>query len=397
MLARTLPWLALTCATVLAQVRVERAENLPDFPDPAGRAGMAAAAVRLPDGSEGLLVAGGANFPGRAPWDGGEKAFYADIVLLRKVDGAWKWEKVGDLPEPVAYAAFGPCKEGMIVAGGVNASGHLAAVRVITPDGKVTSRRPLPITLAYPASAVGDNQLYVIGGQATPTSTTAEPFFGVLDLEDPAPHWEVRPWVGNGRILASAGVLDGKLLLAGGCTLRADAQGKPQRTYLSDTRVFKLGSGAKDWESASVAGPSLPFPAVASCGPVVVGDEQLMLLGADDGSHYGKSPQTHPGQRADILVVDLEAGDVKTAGTLAVACVTAPAIKLGTDIVVVSGETKPGIRTAAMQVVRLTQQPSSGWGLQAWLALAAGVLAAAAALWTWQARRRRAAARQQGA
>lgn len=362
MLARTLTWLALTCAAVLAQVKIDRIENLPDFPDPAGRAGMAAATVRLPDGSEGLLIAGGANFPGRAPWDGGEKVFYADIVLLRKVDGAWKWEKVGDLPEPVAYAAFGPCKEGLVLAGGVNASGHLAAVRVITADGKVTGRRPLPTTLAYAACAVDNNLLYVIGGQATPTSTAAEPFFGVLDLKDPAPSWESRPWVANGRILATAGVLDGRLVLAGGCSLKAGADGKPERTYLRDTRVFRTSGDPKaDWESASVAGPELPFPVAAACGPAVVREGRVILLGADDGSHYGKPPQDHPGQRADILVLDPRAGTVENAGKLGIGCVTAPAVVMGSDIVLVSGETKPGIRTPAMQALRMSFVRSYGW------------------------------------
>lgn len=383
MTRRILSLLALSCVTALAQVRIERAEDLLPFPDPAGRAGMAAATVRLEDGSEGLLIAGGANFPGRAPWEGGEKVFYADIVLLRKVDGAWTWQKVGDLPEPVAYAAFGPCKEGLILAGGANASGHLSAVRVITPDGRVTSRRPLPTTLAYAACAVDNNRLYVIGGQATPTSTEADPFFGVLDLKDPAPSWEARPWVANGRILATAGVLDGKLLLAGGCSLKAGPDGKPQRTYLRDTRIFNLSANPPDWESASVAGPQLPFALAAACGPAVVRESRLILLGGDDGSHYGKPPEDHPGQRADILVVDPRAGTVEVAGKLGTGCVTAPAVVMGSDIVVVSGETKPGVRTPAMQVLRMSFSLSYGW-----IDLLTAALAVAAiALVAWQALR----------
>jgi len=362
MISRILSLLALSCVTVLAQVRIERGENLVDFPDRVGRAGMAAATVRLGDGSDGILVVGGANFPGKAPWNGGEKVFHADIVLLRKVDGVWTWFKVGDLPEPVAYPAFAPCKEGLVIAGGVNATGHLAAVRVITPDGRVSNRRPLPTTLAYAACAEDNGRLFVIGGQATPTSTEADPFFGVLNLRDPAPTWEVRPWLANGRILATAGVLDGKLVLAGGCSLKAGPDGKPVRTYLRDSRVFNLSANPPDWESASVAGPELPSPIAAACGPAIVREGRLILLGGDNGSRYGQPPQDHPGQMTDVLVLDPRAGTVEASeARLAVGCVTAPAVVLGSDIVVVSGETKPGVRTPAMQVLRMAFTPVYTW------------------------------------
>jgi len=361
MIARILTLLTLSYVTVLAQVKIERGENLPAFPDPVGRAGMAAAAVTLADGSEGLLVVGGANFPGRAPWDGGEKVFHADIVLLRKVDGTWTWSKIGDLPEPVAYAAFGPCKEGLVIAGGVNAEGHLAAVRVITPDGRVSSRRPLPMPLAYAACAMDNERLFVIGGQTTPTATSAEPFFGLLDLNDSDARWVTRPWLANGRILSTAGVLDGELVLAGGCSLKAGPDGKPFRTYLSDTRVFDLASKATDWDSASVAGPQLPFPVAAACGPAVALGDRLILVGADDGSHYGKPPANHPGQRGDILVLDPSEGTVEIVGKIAIGCVTTPAVRLGSDIVIVSGETKPGVRTAEMQVLRTSVTSSPAW------------------------------------
>jgi hypothetical protein len=386
MIGRILTLLALSCVVAVAQVKIERGDNLPAFPDPVGRAGMAAAAVRLADGSQGLLVVGGANFPGRAPWDGGEKVFHADIVLLSKIDGAWTWTKVGDLPEPVAYAAFGPCKEGLVIAGGVNAEGHLAAVRVITPEGRVSSRRPLPTTLAYAACATDGDRLVVIGGQSTPTATSAEPFFGLLDLSEPDARWLAKPWLANGRILGTAGVLDGKLVLAGGCTLKSGPDGKPFRTYLSDTRVFKLDSDATDWESASVAGPQLPFPVVAACGPAVAIGERLILIGADDGSHYGKPPANHPGQRGDILVIDPDEGTVEIAGKIATGCVTTPAVQLGSDIVIVSGETKPGVRTAEMQVLRTTVSQGQGWVPTLSAALAAVVGAAALG---WAIRRSR--------
>ena len=47
---RLLPWLGLLLTTAFA-----RAQDLPDLPDPVGRAGMMAAVLREPDGSEVIL------------------------------------------------------------------------------------------------------------------------------------------------------------------------------------------------------------------------------------------------------------------------------------------------------------------------------------------------------
>ena len=64
-------------ATALGQVSVAPGDTMPPLPDVQGRAGMAAVAVQLPDGRKAVLAAGGANFPDRAPWDGGTKVFHA--------------------------------------------------------------------------------------------------------------------------------------------------------------------------------------------------------------------------------------------------------------------------------------------------------------------------------
>ena len=67
MIGRIFTLLTLSCVGVSAQIQLAVGENLPAFPDPAGRAGMAAATVTLEDKSQGILIVGGANFPGRAP------------------------------------------------------------------------------------------------------------------------------------------------------------------------------------------------------------------------------------------------------------------------------------------------------------------------------------------
>jgi hypothetical protein len=39
-----------------------------------------------------LIVAGGANFPDKMPWDGGKKIWHDTAFVLDKTNGAWRGE-----------------------------------------------------------------------------------------------------------------------------------------------------------------------------------------------------------------------------------------------------------------------------------------------------------------
>jgi hypothetical protein len=84
------PWrLALVAAALLAFPAVAaepvRWERLAPLPDSEGFAYPFAGVHR-----GALLVAGGANFPGKRPWDGGEKVWYDTVFVLERPEGAWK-------------------------------------------------------------------------------------------------------------------------------------------------------------------------------------------------------------------------------------------------------------------------------------------------------------------
>ena len=184
-----LRYFALLCLAL----RMTAAEPLPDIPDPLGRAGMMAAVLKDTDGQEVILAAGGCNFPGKMPWDGGTKVFYADIFLLKKTAGKWAWRLVGQLPTPTAYAAFAatPARDGLVIAGGCNADGHLSAVLVVKADGKCL---PLEAKLAEPRAYAGcftlGSRLIVSGGTSQPTATAALATMTVLDLAKPTDGWK---------------------------------------------------------------------------------------------------------------------------------------------------------------------------------------------------------------
>src|SRR5690242_19451692 len=69
--------------------------KLPSIPDQVGRAGMFAGVSK-----GALLVGGGANFPGKMPWEGGRKMWHDTVYVLSKTNGAWR--EAGKLPQPLA-------------------------------------------------------------------------------------------------------------------------------------------------------------------------------------------------------------------------------------------------------------------------------------------------------
>ena len=158
--------MAAPAANASFSVDVHPAGAIPDLPDPAGRAGMAAGTVTESDGTQSIIAAGGANFPQAAPGastpeERGPKAYHQDIFKLRN----GQWSKAGTLPAPLGYAAFASVGKGLAVAGGHNAEGILKDALLIKADGSVEKLPPLPVPVTEAAFAAHGNKLFVIGGR----------------------------------------------------------------------------------------------------------------------------------------------------------------------------------------------------------------------------------------
>ncbi|MEM9383214.1 MAG: hypothetical protein AAGB93_24935, partial [Planctomycetota bacterium] len=100
-------------------------DALAPLPDAIGYGGPFVATLDGPDG-EVLLVAGGANFPGAPPWEGGAKVWHADTWLF---DGD-AWTAGPPLPAPRAYGAVVPQGGEAGLLGGGGAPGKNAQVLV---------------------------------------------------------------------------------------------------------------------------------------------------------------------------------------------------------------------------------------------------------------------------
>jgi len=277
--------------------------------------GVAGAFAGVSDGA--LIVAGGANFPNGFPWEGGKKVWHDDIFVLTASDGSW--QRVGKLPRPLAYGVSINTDRGLICIGGNDATQQYADVFLLNHRGETTRLPDLPLSLANAAGAQLDGIIYVAGGE------TAEGTRKIFLAFDGKQWRQLPPWPGCGRMLAQAAAVKDAFYLVGGVELIAG-----KRRYLRDAYRYHPTTG---WERL----PDLPRPLAAA---PAIGGERLLIFGGDDGSKVGAQP--HPGFCTEILSYE---NGWKTVGQLPAPRVTTTAVRWNGQIVIPSGEARPGVRS----------------------------------------------------
>lgn len=339
-------WLWLLPGAASAQVKVS-ARELPLLPDKLGVAGAFAGVS-----GDALIVAGGANFPGKPPWENGIKKWHDEIYVLPY--GATNWLTGSKLPHPLGYGVSLNFDDGVLCIGGNDAERHHREVFLLRwRDGRVlveTNFPALPEPLANACGAICMGQVYIIGGETTPGATRAMASAWRLNPKAQDASWIRLPdCPGPGRTLAVAGASGNQVYVAGGVALSAGADGKPVRRYLSGTYVLTHGGHA--WETRK----DLPIPLAAVPGPIQhVANGWFALFGGDDGSHYGfQPPNHHPGFSLNILLWHPERELFHIAGQLKLSCVTTRAVLWRDEIIVPGGEVRPGVRSPVVTAYRV--------------------------------------------
>ncbi len=313
-------------------------KNLPALPDAKGFAGSFAGVS-----AGALLVAGGANFPGRPPWEGGVKTWHDRIFVLEQPTASW--HPAGHLPRPSAYGLSFSTTGGVVMVGGGDATRNFADVSLAQWDGvavKFTALPALPAPLALAAGALVDRTVYVAGGLDRPDAKEARRIFLSLDLDQPAAGWRtLDPWPGAERFLAAGAACDGAFYLFGGARLVPDAHGQPRRDWLRDAWRYAPGAG---WTRLA----DLPRPVVAAPSPAPVIGGKILLLGGDDGAQIDTPPAQHRGFPRAVLAYDVRADRWAETGPVPFSLVTTPAVIWRGLIVIPGGEARPGIRSPAV-------------------------------------------------
>jgi N-acetylneuraminic acid mutarotase len=323
--------------------------RLPSLPDGEGFAGGFAG---VSGGA--LIVAGGANITGDKWAEPLTKKWYDSVFVLERPEGAWK--SGGKLPRALGYGVSVTFDDSVICIGGSDASQHFAEVfRMQWKDGEIqiSSLPGLPGPCANACGALIGRTIYVAGGIAAPTATTALKTFWALDLAEAEPRWrELEPWPGPERMLAVAGALDGSFFLFSGAKLRAGADGKPAREFLRDAYRFTPGKGWKrlaDLPRAAVAAPS-PAPAD--------GPSRLLVFSGDDGLNVTFQPVgKHPGFPRDTLAYEVPTDTWSVLDGLPFSRATAPVVSWRGCVVIPNGEVRPRVRTPEVWSLQVPRVP----------------------------------------
>lgn len=298
-----------------------------------------------------LIVAGGANFPDKRPWEGGTKVWYDKVFVLDRPDGAWR--EAGRLPRPLGYGVSLTATEGVLCLGGSDAERHHAECFILRLDAsskpETVPLPPLPKPSANLSGALLGRTVFVAGGLEKPDASEALRTFWSLDLDRPKQGWrELEPWPGRGRMLAAVGALDGSFFLVGGAALKAGADGKPEREWLRDGWRYTPGQG---WQAIADA----PQISVAAPTPMPASGGRLLLIGGDDGSQLHATPDEHRGFPTDVFAYDPVGDAWSRAGSVPLGLVTTPAVVWEGRVLLPGGEKKPGFRSTEVWALPLAR------------------------------------------
>jgi N-acetylneuraminic acid mutarotase len=319
-----------------AHITPLRWARLPAVPD---REGFAAPFAGV--SGRALLVAGGANFPDKKPWEGGAKVWYDTVFVLEQPGGAWL--EAGKLPRPLGYGVSVSTADGVLCLGGSDAKRHYADAFLLRwSNGKLHRRKmpSLPAPRANMCGAMVGHTVYLAGGADSATATNALKTFWSLDLAAKRPRWQsLPPCPGPARMLAVAGAHDGAFFLFSGVSLHGGADGKPVRSYLRDAYRFTPAAG---WTRLA----DMPRATVAAPSPAPLRDSRLLVISGDDGALANFEPKSrHPGFPRDVLAYDPRADRWSHLGDSPLSRATVPVVEWQEHAVIPNGEARPGVRS----------------------------------------------------
>ncbi|MCY2976604.1 MAG: galactose oxidase [Planctomycetota bacterium] len=322
--------------------------QLPSLPSIEGFAGLFAGTQ-----NDVLIVAGGASFPDKMPWEGGKKVWYDRVYALESIDG--KWKDIGKLPRSLGYGVSISIDDSIICIGGSDSHRHYAdCFRIQYRDGRlVTTLLPsLPKPCANSCGTMIKNVVYVAGGLESPTATSTLKTFWSLDLADSNAVWkEHETWPGSGRMLSVAAALDESFYLFSGADLKTLSDGSTSREYLRDAYSYQPNYG---WRRIA----DMPRPTVAAPSPAAkIGESTLLIISGDDGEDVDFQPiEKHPGFPKSGLTYNTINNSWEFKESFPFGHVTTSSVQWHNHFIIPSGEIRPGKRSPNVWSLRSIQK-----------------------------------------
>lgn len=324
-----------------------------------------------------LLVAGGANFPERAPWLGGQKKYYSEgFVFRRDRTDSLLLLKSFSLPASLAYSASCSTPQGVVTAGGENETGILRKVLLLrwneaAQTVEMKELPDLPFAVANASLAFHQNKLYLAGGERA-ADVTSE--LWTLDLSNTAAGWKQGPSlpkpVSHAVMVVQSNGKDDCLYFFGG---------RKRNAYsVSDlyASVFQFDFNKGVWSEKK----PLPYALSAGTG-IAAGKHFALLFGGDTGETFHKTEaliatisketdaakkqrlteekiivqSTHPGFCRQVLLYDAKKDKWSPYGCIPFAApATTTAVKWDYSVYIPSGEIKAGVRTPEILMAKIS-------------------------------------------
>lgn len=346
--------------------------SLPDLPG-GKQLGVAGPFAGISDGV--MLIAGGSNFPGAKPWEGGKKVNRNEIYALKKLPGG-KFECMllkDRLPKGIAYGASITTEKGIICIGGETdgASCSNTVLRIQfdaeTKKVKLFVLPPFPIPIVNCCAALIQNTVFVFGGESNgaPVSSSFQ-----LDLDDEHLGWKSIPALPiamshSVAVVQSNGHYPCIYVIGGRSATASGISDLHKSTFCYDPVLQK-------WQELSDVSDGKKATNLSAATAVAVGDNHILLIGGDKGDIFHKIESYnaaisksasekerqrlsaeklqlvthHPGFSRDVYLYNTRADKWQKLGELPFyGQVTTTAVKWGNDIFIPGGEIMPGTRT----------------------------------------------------
>lgn len=304
---------------------------LPPLPPVAGASvqpGVAGAFAGVHN--DGLIVAGGANFPDGLPWarmaDGSNprKIYKDDIYLLRREGKQYRW-RLSDtkLPDGISYGVSIPTAEGVLCVGGewrsygekgvqkfksdrVFLLKHIDGDVVISDrlDEGAESFPVLPQAVAAMAGAKIGDTIYILGGNNGNVETRNCWRLDLGKRHDPDHFvWEPFPaWPGPPRShLIAASQSDG----ANDCLFIFSGRYKDEnKGWVCLTDAYKFDPNSEKWTTLSDVGTGLGSTnasCVMAAPGIETGAQHILIFGGASGERFVEVEQELPRKIAALL------------------------------------------------------------------------------------------------
>jgi cyclically-permuted mutarotase family protein len=357
--------------------------SVPDAGDAKTSLGLAGAINGV--NNDVLIVAGGSNFPGKLPWEGGMKVYYDNIFVLEKKGNEYCWNKnvKSVLPESIAYCGNTSIQLGIVCVGGENENGISKKCFLLKWNAKenevlLEPLPDLPLALTNVAVANMDDVIYAVAGNKQENSSSS--FFS-LDLKDRNLHWKSLPDVpialANATSIAQNGPSGKEIFVIGGRSKTMSGISELHNT------TFAFNPKNNEWKKCADISDGKNITDLSAASGVSLGQNTILITGFDNGKTFhqietliskiseaqtpdekGKLTKEknnlsihHKGFDKSLLLCNTNSDAWTKTGELPLpAHVTTTDVKWGNEIIISKGEIKPGVRTPDVWVAEVVKE-----------------------------------------